>query len=149
MTELRVKIKRLPHLGDLPLPSRQSAGSSGVDLHACVESDLVLAPGRSALVPTGISVAVPGGFEAQVRPRSGLALEKGVTVLNSPGTVDSDYRGEVGVILINHGPEPVTIKRGERIAQMVFCPVCDPVIEESDRLEETGRGAGGFGHTGA
>ncbi len=149
MNELRVKIKKLPHLKELPLPSRQSAGSSGVDLYACVEDDLVLRRGISALVPTGISVEVPPGYEAQVRPRSGLALEKGVTVLNSPGTVDSDYRGEVGVILINHGPEEVTIRRGERIAQMVFCAVCDPVIEEADCLEETGRGVGGFGHTGA
>jgi dUTP pyrophosphatase len=120
-----------------------------VDLHACVEEDLVLAPGMSALVPTGLVVEVPPGYEAQVRPRSGLALKKSVTVLNSPGTVDSDYRGEVGVILINHGAESVTVKRGDRIAQMVFCPVMDPVIEETERLGETGRGAGGFGHTGA
>jgi dUTP pyrophosphatase len=149
VTELRVKIKKLPHLGDLPLPSRQSDGSSGVDLYACVDGEMVLQSGRSALVPTGISVEVPRGYEAQVRPRSGLALNKGVTVLNSPGTVDSDYRGEVGVILINHGSESVIIRRGERIAQMVFCAVCEPLIEESDRLEESGRGAGGFGHTGA
>jgi dUTP pyrophosphatase len=148
VNELKVKVKRLPHLKELPLPSKQSAGSSGVDLHACVESDLLLKPGRSAIVPTGISVEVPRGYEAQVRPRSGLALKKGVTVLNSPGTVDSDYRGEVGVILINHGREEVTIRRGERIAQMVFCAVCEPVIEEAVDLEETGRGAGGFGHTG-
>jgi len=141
-------VKKLPHLKGLPLPSRQSAGSSGVDLYACVEGDIVLGRGVWALVPTGISVEVPRGYEAQVRPRSGLALKKGVTVLNSPGTVDSDYRGEVGVILINHGAEEVTIRRGERIAQMVFCAVCDPVIEEVDCLEETGRGAGGFGHTG-
>lgn len=141
-------MKKLPHLKGLPLPSRQSAGSSGVDLYACVEGDIVLGRGVWALVPTGISVEVPRGYEAQVRPRSGLALKKGVTVLNSPGTVDSDYRGEVGVILINHGAEEVTIRRGERIAQMVFCAVCDPVIEEVDCLEETGRGAGGFGHTG-
>ena len=149
MTELKVKVKRLPHLAELPLPSRQSAGSSGVDLYACIEGDLVLATGASALVPTGIVVEVPRGYEAQVRPRSGLALNRGVTVLNSPGTVDSDYRGEVGVILINHGSEEVTIRRGERVAQMVFCAVCDPIIEEAECLEETGRGAGGFGHTGA
>jgi len=134
---------------DLPLPSKQSGGSSGVDLYACVEADVTLAPGASALVPAGISVELPRGYEAQVRPRSGLALKKGVTVLNSPGTVDSDYRGEVGVILINHGRESVKIRRGERIAQMVFCAVCDPVIEESGCLEETARGEGGFGHTGA
>ncbi len=148
MNELKVKVKRLPHLRELPLPSRQSAGSSGVDLYACVECDVVLGRGMSALVPTGISVEVPRGYEAQVRPRSGLALKKGVTVLNSPGTVDSDYRGEVGVILINHGAEEVTIRRGERIAQMVFCAVCDPSIVEADRLDDSGRGAGGFGHTG-
>lgn len=149
MGKLKVKVRRLPHLGDLPLPSKQSAGSSGLDLYACVDGDVTLAPGESALVPSGISVEVPPGFEAQVRPRSGLALKKGVTVLNSPGTVDSDYRGEVGVILINHGAGSVSIRRGERIAQMVFCAVCDPVIEESESLEETVRGEGGFGHTGA
>ena len=148
MERLKVKVKRLPSLGDLPLPSKQSSGSSGVDLYACVEGDVTLEPGRSMLVPTGISVEVPPGFEAQVRPRSGLALTKGVTVLNSPGTVDSDYRGEVKVILINHGTVGATIRRGERIAQMVFCPVVDPVIEEVDCLDETPRGAGGFGHTG-
>jgi dUTP pyrophosphatase len=148
MNKLKVRVKRLPHLKELPLPSKQSAHASGVDLHACVDGEIRLEPGRSALVPTGISVEIPPGYEAQVRPRSGLALRKGVTVLNSPGTVDSDYRGEVGVILINHGLEEVSIRRGERIAQMVFCVVCDPVIEEADRLDDTGRGAGGFGHTG-
>lgn len=148
MNELKVKVKRLPHLKELPLPSKQSSHASGVDLHACVDGEIRLAPGQSALVPTGISVEVPPGYEGQVRPRSGLALKKGVTVLNSPGTVDSDYRGEVGVILINHGSENVIIRRGERIAQMVFSAICDPVIEEVDCLEETGRGAGGFGHTG-
>lgn len=141
-------MKRLPHLKELPLPSKQSTGSSGVDLYACVEDAVVLQPGGSVLVPTGISVEVPRGYEAQVRPRSGLAVKKGVTVLNSPGTVDSDYRGEVGVVLINHGREEVTVRRGERIAQMVFCAVCEPIIEEADCLEDTGRGAGGFGHTG-
>ena len=148
MDELKVKVKRLPHLKEIPLPAKQSEGSSGVDLHACIETVVRLRPGESVLVPTGISVEVPRGFEAQVRPRSGLALEKGITVLNSPGTVDSDYRGEVGVILINHGRDEATIRRGERIAQMVFTAVCEPVIEESDRLGDTGRGAGGFGHTG-
>jgi dUTP pyrophosphatase len=148
VNKLKVRVKRLPNLKELPLPAKQSDGSSGVDLHACVDAELVLKPGASSLVPTGISVEVPPGYEAQVRPRSGLALNKGVTVLNSPGTVDSDYRGEVKVILINHGSRAATISRGERIAQMVFCPVCDPVIEEADSLEETNRGSGGFGHTG-
>jgi dUTP pyrophosphatase len=146
--KVKVKVRKLPHLKELPLPSKQSAGSSAVDLYACVEADVILDPGCSALVPTGISVELPRGYEAQVRPRSGLALRKGVTVLNSPGTVDSDYRGEVGVILINHGREQVSIRRGERIAQMVVCAVCDPIMEEAESLEETPRGAGGFGHTG-
>ena len=148
MEELRVKVKKLPHFGDLPMPAKQSPGSSGIDLCACVESSVVLSPGQSALVPTGISLGIPPGYEGQVRPRSGLALKKGITVLNTPGTVDSDYRGEVCVVLINHGPQEVRIRRGERIAQIVFCAVCDPVIEEVEDLEQTLRGPGGFGHTG-
>jgi dUTP pyrophosphatase len=146
--KLKVRIKRLPHGKDLNLPTAASRGSSGLDLLAAVDGTLEIAPGMTVLVPTGISVEVPEGHEAQVRPRSGLALKHGITVLNTPGTIDSDYRGEVGVILINHGRETFTVKRGDRIAQIVFSAVAEAVLEEAEELEETGRGAGGFGHTG-
>jgi dUTP pyrophosphatase len=119
-----------------------------MDLLAAVEGDVVLAPGSRALIPTGIAVALPSGHEAQVRPRSGLALKHGVTVLNSPGTIDADYRGEVGVILINHGEAPFTVRRGERIAQLVIAAVTAAVLDEVERLPESGRGTGGFGSTG-
>ena len=122
--------------------------SAGMDLLAAVEGDVVLAPGSRALIPTGIAVALPSGHEAQVRPRSGLALKHGVTVLNSPGTIDADYRGEVGVILINHGEAPFTVRRGERIAQLVITAVTAAVLDEVERLPESGRGTGGFGSTG-
>ena len=122
--------------------------SAGMDLLAAVEGDVVLAPGSRALIPTGIAVALPSGHEAQVRPRSGLALKHGVTVLNSPGTIDADYRGEVGVILINHGEAPFTVRRGERIAQLVIAAVTAAVLDEVERLPESGRGTGGFGSTG-
>jgi dUTP pyrophosphatase len=141
-------IKRLPAAHDLPLPAYQTAHAAGMDLCAAVESDVVLAPGERALVPTGYAIALPPGFEAQVRPRSGLALKNGVTVLNSPGTIDADYRGEVGVILINLGEAPFTISRGSRIAQMVVTPVTALAWQETDALSETDRGAGGFGSTG-
>jgi dUTP pyrophosphatase len=145
---LKVKIRRHPHGKDLPLPAAASSGSSGLDLLAAVEDKLEIAPGERLLVPTGLSVEVPEGHEAQVRPRSGLALKHGITVLNTPGTIDSDYRGEVGVILINHGPETFTVRRGDRIAQMVFAGVCEAELEEAEELADTGRGEGGFGHTG-
>ena len=122
--------------------------SAGMDLLAAVEGDVVLAPGSRALIPTGIAVALPSGHEAQVRPRSGLALKHGVTVLNSPGTIDADYRGEVGVILINHGEAPFTVRRGERIAQLVIAAVTAAVLDEVERLPESGRGTGGFGSPG-
>ena len=122
--------------------------SAGMDLLAAVEGDVVLAPGSRALIPTGIAVALPSGHEAQVRPRSGLALKHGVTVLNSPGTIDADYRGEIGVILINHGEAPFTVRRGERIAQLVIAAVTAAVLDEVERLPESGRGTGGFGSTG-
>jgi dUTP pyrophosphatase len=146
--KLKVRIRRLPHGRDLPLPGAASRGSSGLDLVAAVEGRLDIPPGATALVPTGISVEVPEGHEAQVRPRSGLALKHGITVLNSPGTIDSDYRGEVGVILINHGRGIFTLNRGDRIAQIVFAEVCEAELEEAEALEDTGRGEGGFGHTG-
>ena len=148
MTTLR--IQRLPHAEGLALPAYETTGSAGMDLRAAVAEDapITLAPGARVLAPTGLKIALEPGWEAQVRPRSGLALKHGITCLNSPGTIDSDYRGEVGVILINHGSEPFVIKRGERIAQMVIARHAQAVIAEVDSLDETVRGAGGFGSTG-
>lgn len=145
-----VRIERLPHSDGLPLPAYETLGSAGMDLRAAVAENmpLMLAPGARALVPTGLKIALEPGYEAQVRPRSGLALKHGVTCLNSPGTVDSDYRGEVGVILINHGQEPFVIRRGERIAQMVIAQHEQARMFEVEALDETARGAGGFGSTG-
>lgn len=143
-----VAIRRLPHGEGLDLPAYASAGAAGMDLQAAVAEDLVIEPGGRALVPTGFALALPPGYEAQVRPRSGLALKQGVTVLNSPGTVDEDYRGEVGVILANLGPSSFTVERGMRIAQMVVAPVTRVAFAVVDELPATGRGAGGFGSTG-
>ncbi len=145
-----MKVVQLPHGRGLPLPAYQSDGAAGMDLLAAVAKDspLMLAPGARALVPTGLVMELPRGCEAQVRPRSGLALRHGVTVLNSPGTIDSDYRGEVGVLLINLGDEPFTIRRGERIAQLVVQRVERAELREARRIETTRRGAGGFGSTG-
>ena len=149
-TPLRIEIRQLPHADGLPLPAYQSAHAAGLDLVAAVPENapLVLPPGQHALVPTGLSIAVPPGFEAQVRPRSGLAAKHGVTVLNAPGTVDADYRGEIGVLLINHGGEPFTIRRGERIAQMVIASVVRAELVVVAALSPTDRGSGGFGSTG-
>jgi dUTP pyrophosphatase len=144
-----VAIKRLASGHDLPLPAYQTEHAAGMDLCAAVETEVILAPGGHAIIPTGFSIALPPGFEAQVRPRSGLAAKNAVTVLNSPGTIDADYRGEVGVILINHGKTAFTITRGLRIAQMVVAPVRAIMWEEQDELPETDRGAGGFGSTGS
>lgn len=145
-----VRVERLPHAADLALPAYETAGSAGMDLRAAVAEDapLTLAPGARALVPTGLKIALEPGFEAQVRPRSGLALKHGITCLNTPGTVDSDYRGEVGVILANLGQEPFVIRRGERIAQMVVAAHARAELVEVEALDETARGAGGFGSTG-
>jgi dUTP pyrophosphatase len=132
----------------LPLPAYETAAAAGMDLPAAVKQDLTLAPGERALVPTGLAIALPDGYEAQVRPRSGLAARNGVTVLNTPGTIDADYRGEVKVILANLGNEDFTIERGMRIAQMVIAPVVQAVLQEADTLPETARGEGGFGSTG-
>jgi dUTP pyrophosphatase len=145
-----VRIERLPHAVGLPLPVYETAGSAGMDLRAAVAeaSPVVLAPGARVLAPTGLKIALEPGYEAQVRPRSGLALKHGVTCLNSPGTIDSDYRGEVGVILINHGQEPFVIRRGERIAQLVIARHEQAEMVEVAALDETARGAGGFGSTG-
>jgi dUTP pyrophosphatase len=147
---LAIQIARLPHSEGIDLPSYGTAGAAGMDLRAAVPEgeDLVIQPGARALVPTGLTIAVPAGYEAQVRPRSGLALKHGVTCLNSPGTIDSDYRGEVGVILANLGPEAFTIRRGDRIAQMVVAAYATVAWEETNSLDETRRGAGGFGSTG-
>jgi len=145
-----VAVKRLPHAADLPLPRYETAGAAGLDLQAAIDADapLVLKAGARALVPTGLTLALPEGFEAQVRPRSGLALKQGVTLVNSPGTIDSDYRGEIGVILINHGQEDVVVTRGMRIAQLVIAPVIQARMVELDELDQSERGAGGFGSTG-
>ena len=145
-----VAVKRLPHAADLPLPRYETAGAAGLDLQAAIDADapLVLKAGARALVPTGLALALPEGFEAQVRPRSGLALKQGVTLVNSPGTIDSDYRGEIGVILINHGQEDVVVTRGMRIAQLVIAPVIQARLVELDELDQSERGAGGFGSTG-
>ena len=148
MTTLR--IQRLPHSEGLALPAYETAGSAGMDLRAAVAEDapVTLEPGARGLLPTGLKIALQPGFEAQVRPRSGLALKHGITCLNTPGTIDSDYRGEVGVILVNLGQAPFVIRRGERIAQMVIARHEQAAIAEVESLDETARGAGGFGSTG-
>jgi dUTP pyrophosphatase len=147
-SRITVKVTRLPHGADLPLPQYATAESAGLDLVAAVAGEFRLAPGERALIPTGFAMALPPGYEAQVRPRSGLALKHGITTLNTPGTIDADYRGEVGVILINHGQEVFTIKRGDRIAQLVVAPVTRLQWSEQAALDTTARGAGGFGSTG-
>ena len=145
---MRVAITRLPDGDGLPLPAYMSALAAGADLCAAVREDLTLAPGARALVPTGFAIAVPPGFEAQIRPRSGLALKAGITIPNAPGTIDADYRGPVGVILANLGSAPFVIRRGDRIAQMVIAPVSRGAFDEVDALPDTARGDGGFGSTG-
>ena len=145
-----IAVRLLPHGEGLPLPAYQTALAAGLDLCAAVPEDapVTLAPGERALVPTGLAIALPPGFEAQVRPRSGLAVRHGVTVLNAPGTIDADYRGEIGVPVINHGAEPFVIRRGERIAQMVIATVIQASFSVVTTLDETARGSGGFGSTG-
>ncbi len=133
---------------DIPLPRYMTAQSAGMDIFAALETDLLLAPGHIALVPTGFAMALPKGFEAQIRPRSGLAVKHGIGIINAPGTIDADYRGEVKIALINLGQEPVTLKRGDRIAQMVVQQVCQARINVVDQLDDTDRSLGGFGHTG-
>jgi len=147
---LPLRIRRLPHAAGLPLPAYASAGAAGLDLAAALPAGapIVLAPGERAAVPTGLELALPAGHQGQVRPRSGLAARHGVTVVNSPGTIDEDYRGEIKVLLVNLGREPVTIARGDRIAQLVVAPVTRVAIVEAAELGETARGAGGFGSTG-
>ncbi|SHK54914.1 dUTP diphosphatase [Thermocrinis minervae] len=145
---MKIRVKRLPHAEGLPLPTYATKGSSGFDLLAAVDSPVVINPGEWALIPTGLVFEIPEGYEGQVRPRSGLALKHGITLLNSPGTIDSDYRGEVKVILINLGKEPFVVERGDRIAQMVIVPIVKVDLEESQDLQETERSDGGFGSTG-
>ncbi|MDJ0608241.1 MAG: dUTP diphosphatase [Kiloniellales bacterium] len=148
MTSVEIAVTYLPHGRDLDLPRYETAESAGMDLLAAVERDAVIEPGQRLLVPTGLAIALPSGYEAQVRPRSGLALKHGVTVLNAPGTIDADYRGEVGVILVNHGNAPFTVTRGSRIAQMVVAPVERAAWRRAEGLEPSARGTGGFGSTG-
>jgi dUTP pyrophosphatase len=151
VSALEIRIMRLPHGKDLPLPSYQSALAAGLDLLAAVPDDrpIRLEPGNRALVPTGIAIALPAGFEAQVRPRSGFAVRQGVTVLNAPGTIDADYRGEIQVLLINHGSEAVPVSRGMRIAQLTIATVAHVALREVDSIDTTQRGTGGFGSTGS
>jgi dUTP pyrophosphatase len=149
MNNNTILVKRLEHAQDLPLPRRMTSGSSGCDVCAAIETELIIEPGNRALVPTGLCLEIPEGYEVQVRPRSGLAFKFGVTVLNAPGTIDADYRGEVKIILANFGEQPFTIKRGDRIAQLVPSKVAVSVgFTEIQSITESSRGAGGFGHTG-
>ncbi len=148
MADITVQIKVLPHGEGMVLPGYATAGAAGCDLRAAIEASLLILPGGRARVPTGIAVMIPPGYEGQVRMRSGLAYEKGLALLNAPGTVDSDYRGEIQVILANLGSEPVTLERGERIAQLVFAPVARASFEKVDELPSSHRGEGGFGSTG-
>jgi dUTP pyrophosphatase len=148
VTTLQVPLQRLPHGRDLPLPGYASDDAAGLDLLAAVDAPIELAPGARKLIPTGIAIALPRGYEAQIRPRSGLALKHGIGLLNSPGTIDADYRGEIGVILINHGEAAFAIARGDRIAQLVVAPVTRLAWAEADTLSESTRGKGGFGSTG-
>ena len=150
MNKIAVRVKRLPHGRNLPLPAYQSEGAAGLDLMAAVPEDapVVIAPGQRALIPTGIALALPPGTEGQVRPRSGLAARHGITVLNAPGTIDADYRGEIQVVLINHGADPFTVVNGMRIAQLLVSEVNFAQLEEVVDLDDTGRGTGGFGSSG-
>ena len=148
MERIDVKIKRVRDRGDIPLPRYMTSHSAGMDLYADMEGEITLQPMERMLVPTGIAVALPDGFEAQIRPRSGLAINHGIALLNSPGTIDADYRGEISVIMINLGDKPFAVKRGDRVGQMVINRVYHAAWDKVEELEETERGAGGFGHTG-
>ena len=145
---LRLQVRRLPGSEDIALPEYETEGASGLDLRAAVEEELTLHPGEIRLVPTGLAVSIPPGYEGQIRPRSGLALRYGIGMVNSPGTIDSDYRGEIGLVVVNWGREPFVIKRGDRVAQMVIAAVSKAEVVEVDDLESTARGEGGFGHSG-
>jgi len=148
MDRIRVRIKRIGDQEDIALPAYETEGSSGMDLRAAVKDEVTLRPGEIRLIPTGLAVSIPPGWEAQIRPRSGLALKHGIGMANAPGTIDSDYRGEIGLVVINWGHEAFTIRRGDRIAQMVITSVARAEVVEVDDLDETRRGDGGFGHSG-
>jgi len=143
-----VKIMSLPHGEGLDLPFYATSHAAGADLRAAIDADIIIAPGERQLIKTGFSMALPDNYEAQIRPRSGLALKQGITVLNTPGTIDADYRGEIGVILINHGDQSFTVRRGDRIAQMIIAPFVQADFQAVDTLSETVRGSGGFGSSG-
>ena len=147
MEEIFIPIRQLPGQEDIPLPCYMTEHAAGMDIYAAVKSDTALAPGERKLIPTGIALELPPGFEAEIRPRSGLASKYGITLVNSPGTIDADYRGEVGLLLINHGCDPFIVRRGERIAQMVVHPVSRVAWQRKNELAATARGEGGFGHT--
>jgi len=149
VAKVEIRLMRLAHGADLPLPAYQSELAAGLDLHAAVQADLpvTIAPGERAMIPTGVCLALPGGTEGQIRPRSGLALRHGVTVINAPGTIDADYRGEIQVVLVNLGQNPFIVERGARIAQLVIAPIVRASISEVATIDETARGAGGFGST--
>jgi dUTP pyrophosphatase len=144
---LKVEVKRI-NSSDLPMPKYMTEGSVGMDLYAAVKENIIIKPGEIVLIPTGLAMKIPSGYEGQIRPRSGLALKNGITVLNTPGTIDNDYRGEIKIILINYGKDEFTVKRGDRIAQIVFCPVVKANLEIVSNLDVTERGGEGFGHTG-
>jgi dUTP pyrophosphatase len=148
MDVIEVAIRRLPGHEDIPLPCYMTEHAAGMDIFAAVIQEEVIRPGERKMIPTGITIAVPEGYEAQIRPRSGLAIKNGVTLVNAPGTIDADYRGEVGIIIINHGDEPFVVRRGDRIAQMVVHQVCRVAWKLDGSLQDTARGRGGFGHTG-
>jgi dUTP pyrophosphatase len=148
MEQVRVAIERLDGSEDLPLPRYMTDHAAGMDIVAAVAAEVVIAPGERALIPTGIAIALPEGYEAQIRPRSGLALRNGVTLVNTPGTIDADYRGEIQIIMINHGAESFVVCRGDRIAQMIVAPVSRVTWDLTQGLSDTARGSGGFGHTG-
>lgn len=146
--KINCQFQKMPHASGLPLPGYETEDSAGMDLRAAVDQPVELRPGKRMLVPTGLKMAIPRGYEAQIRPRSGMAYRHGITMLNTPGTIDSDYRGEVKLLAVNLGEEPYTIHHGDRIAQMVIAPVCRAEISEVENLEDTARGEGGFGSTG-
>jgi dUTP pyrophosphatase len=146
--KVTIKVKRVNGNESGPLPAYMTEHAAGLDVCAFLEEDMLIAPGQRRLIPTGLTVAIPEGFEIQVRPRSGLAIRDGLTLVNTPGTIDADYRGEIGILMINHGDKPVSIRSGQRIAQLVVSRVCKAELEEVDELPESGRQGGGFGHTG-
>lgn len=148
MEQIEIKVKYLDGCRDIPLPQYESDGASGMDIRACIKEPVVIQPGEFTFIPTGLAVSIPPGYEGQIRPRSGLALKNGIGMVNSPGTIDSDYRGEIGIIIINWGREPFNIQRGDRIAQMVICKVYRGDISIVTDLDDTQRGEGGFGHSG-